>query len=353
MFASLRNLLSRSPRSLKPVVARRRQSSPLQIETLEDRMALSTLMTAASVASVASPTSGVTTYFTTLKDPGSFYNPFQVVGNTLNVYGSSSSDTFKFTAGTTSNTVTLNTTTININPSQIHNINFYGHGGTAVLTDQLNTATATSNPHAMTLTGSNYNVSTSNVYQNEFFGRGGDFATFNDSPGNDTFYTVGGFASMHDSASTYTNSVTGVSYISASSTHGGVDTAIFQGTTANDNFLAGAGWAQINRAGSEASTTGFADNYAYASPYGGHVYLYDTNINGNTAPGINGGSTPAILLVNNSSAQLDTAISSAYVSGFSTVTANSTSFNDQVDYSDYQLAYTLYLEGVNWSDPNN
>ena len=62
-----------------------------------------------------------------------------VSGNTLNVYGTSGNDSFSFSHGTSINTVTLNGATYVVNPALIHNINFYGGGGsdTATLTDQI------------------------------------------------------------------------------------------------------------------------------------------------------------------------------------------------------------------------
>ena len=163
MFAFVRNLLGRTQASSKSA-AKRRPGISLQLEALEDRLTPSTV-TVPGGAPILGGGVGIQ----------KIYQPFVVSGNTLNVNGTSGNDSFDFTAGASGNKVTLNGASFNVNPSQIHNINFYGNGGTdhATLTDTLNLANATFHPHFATLSGSNYSVSLNNTTSVFAFGRSG------------------------------------------------------------------------------------------------------------------------------------------------------------------------------------
>ncbi len=322
MFAFLRNLMGSSKSSTKPAPARKRPSTRLQLEDLEDRLALSTI-----APSVGSATSiGVVGNVSNVPPKNS---PFQVSGNNLYVYGTSGNDNFSFTAGATSNTVTLNGSNYNVNPSQIHNIYFYGQGGSdrTILTDTLFKANATLSPHSATLSGPDYFVSVNNVLSNIIDGRSGDTASFYDSPGNDTFSVSGVSASMYDSGMTYLNYTSGFSFNNGYSTQGGKDIALFYDTPGNDTYYAGNGYAGMFNSTNTYSNyaTGFAFTHGYSSAGGTDTaYLYDTYANGTSAGGafIGSGSDAELFGV-----------------GYSNTASN---FHDVEAYSTFDDFYTLY-----------
>src|SRR5262249_54207904 len=138
---------------------------------------------------------------------GNPYSPFQVVGTSLHVTGTTGNDQFSFTAGTSTDAVTLNGLNYTVNPALIKSIYFNGNGGsdTANLTDQVNPATAALSPRSATLGSQNYSVITSNTQYNYVYGRAGDTANFFDSAGNDTFAAGKNSANMFDKAFTYLN----------------------------------------------------------------------------------------------------------------------------------------------------
>jgi hypothetical protein len=328
MFTFLRNLLGRPERSGKSAAARRRQGTTLQLEALEDRL------TPSSYAASLGYTSGgaVASW--------GFSNPFVVSGNSLYVYGTSGNDSFDFTAGTSSNTVTLNGTSFTVNPAQIHNIYFYGQGGTdkAMLTDRVGQANAVFNPHSASMSGSNYYVSVNNTTYNYAFGRIGDTASFYDSPGSDIFVAGQNSGAMYDSGITYLNSATGFTYNNGYSFQGGTDTARFYDSAGNDIYITGKNYARMFDGGTYYNNaTGFAITHAYSSQGGTDTaFLHDTDARGSYAGGV--------FVGNQSDANLFGGGYDNTATGFSDVEAYSTAYDY---YTLYNIDYTLHFHG-NW-----
>jgi hypothetical protein len=339
MLAFLLDLLGRSPRSGKSTPRRR---VALQLEALEDRFTPSTFSVLNGV--VANGTLSI-------YQP---YSPFQVSGNNLYVYGTSGNDSFAFTAGSSSNTVTFNGVSYSVDPSQIHNIYFYGGSGTstATLTDTLNPADATFAPHTATLDGSNYTVRVSNTTYNYAFGSSGDTASFYDSPGNDTFSASGTSANMFDSGLTYINYASGFTTNNAYSQYGGKDTAKFYDTPGDDIYTAGDGYASMSdRLGSYSnSTKGFAVTYAYSSQGGTDTaILYDYPSANNDGYGAIGGDfygigKTASFAVGGSHPFNNTAIGFSDVEAYSSYSKGDPAI-DFANAESYSIHYTLTLHG--------
>jgi hypothetical protein len=271
MFKFLREMLNRRGSG---AAARSRLGGSLRLEALEDRLTPST--TSAAAGHLANGGVGTIGHI--------YYHPFVVSGNNLFVYGTPGNDSFNFTAGTSTNTVTLNGASVTVNPSQIRNIYFYGKGGTdtATLTDNLHTSSAAFWPHFVNLGGPNYFVSAGQTTFNDVFGTGGGSASFFDSAGNDTFYSGGRSAGMYDSGNTYLNSATGFSHNYGYS-RGGTDTAQFFDTAGNDVYTAGQGYAGMHDSGNTYSNyaTGFAVTHGYSSRGGTDTaYLSDADASG-------------------------------------------------------------------------
>jgi hypothetical protein len=335
MFTFLRNLLGR-PRGSGKSAAKRRSAMSLQLEKLEDRLTPTTSIL---------PGGGVV-------DPGKFiYQPFVVSGTSLYVNGTSGNDQFSFTAGASSETVTLNGQSYTVNPSQIHTIYFNGNGGsdTASLTDHVNRATAALSPHSATLGSQNYSVITSNTMYNYLYGSTGDTANLFDSAGNDTFFAGGNQAGMYDSGLTYLNVATGFTYNNGYSSHGGTDNAQFYDTPGNDVFVGMATSASMTNTANTYKNTanGFASTHASSSQGGvDTAFLYD-NYGGSLM--VNGSDATLISKTNSGSSYSNTA------TGFRVVNAYS-SGNDDGMWENTPATYTLNLHGwwsINGGDDND
>jgi hypothetical protein len=263
------------------------------------------------------------------------YTPFVASGNNLYVYGTSGNDSFDFTAGATGSKVTLNGASYNVNPALIHNVYFYGEGGSdrANLTDTVNLANAVLSPHSASLIGPNYAVKVNNATFINAFGRSGDSASFNDSAGNDTFAVGKYSASMYDSGLSYINTATGFSSNAGYAGHGGTDVALLYDSPGNDTYSAGLNYASMSDSGHTYANTAinFARTHGYSSQGGTDTaYLYD-----NYGGAFVGNGADAHLF----GYQFDNT-----ATGFADVEAYSSSFSDlyQIDGT---LNYTLHLNG--------
>jgi hypothetical protein len=328
MFTFLRNMFGQRPGSGKPAAATRSRSVALQLEALEDRLTPSATVGTVGLGSITG----------SLPMP---YTPFQVVGTSLNVHGTSGNDQFSFTAGATSETVTLNGQSYTVNPALIHTIRFDGAGGsdTAILTDQVNRATAALSPHAATLGSQSYSVLTSNTQYNYVYGNAGDTANFFDSAGNDTFAVGKNSADMFDSPFTYLNYAGGFTNINGYSSHGGQDQAVFYDSAGNDIFVGKTNFASMTDTGNTYNNTasGFASTHAYSSAGGmDTAYLYD-NYGGVL---VSNGSDATLISANNSGATY-----SNTATGFSDIEAYSSAFSDTTLF-ELPANYTLHLHGM-------
>jgi hypothetical protein len=183
-------------------------------------------------------------------------SPFQVQGTQLIVTGTSGNDTFTFTAGATSSTVTLNRQSYTVNAALIHTVVFNGNGGTdsAVLSASgSNTASLT--PTGGTLTGSNYAVTLNGVRSITVNGHAGDSANLYDSGGTDTFTASPGSARLVGTG--YQEVVAGFSRVTAHGS-GGHDSALLYGSTGNDVFTASPTSSVLTGPGFSTSAVGFA-----------------------------------------------------------------------------------------------
>jgi hypothetical protein len=302
----------------------------LRLEALEDRLTPSSHVIGGGNVAPGG------TYTT-----GNLYTPFYVSGSTLFVYGTSGNDSFDFTAGGTSNTVTLNGASYTIDPSQIHKVYFYGEGGTdrATLTDTLNKASANFYPHFATLSGLNYYVAVNHTAYKFAFGKSGDTASFHDSPGNDIFYAGKGSAGMYDSGLTYLNSATGFSINNGYSAHGGTDTARFYDSPGDDTYFAGQGYAGMFDSADTYSNyaKGFAITHGYSSQGGSDTaHLFDSNAAGTSIGGTFFG--------NGADARLIGYHYDNTATGFGDVEAYASTFNDFY-YFDGAITYILHMHG--------
>src|SRR5262249_32853598 len=111
-----------------------------------------------------------------------------VSGTTLMVVGTFGNDTMTFTAGATNLTLTINGTTYNINPANIHAVSFDGGNGQDTVTVNTRAGlvdTAQFRPGMATVGGANYRLDVSGTETIIVNGGREDSALMADSAGND------------------------------------------------------------------------------------------------------------------------------------------------------------------------
>jgi hypothetical protein len=153
-------------------------------------------------------------------------------GTSMVIQGTSGNDTFTFTAGSTTSTVTLNGNSYTIDPAKVHDIIFDGFGGddVATLTGGTGVDTADLTIGSGTLTGTNYKVTVSNVKTLTMNGGTGDVATIHDTALSDLLDAQGASATLTNGSGKSTV-VNGFATVNANSANGGTD-AINLGTIA-------------------------------------------------------------------------------------------------------------------------
>lgn len=203
---------------------------------------------------------------------------FVLQGDTLLVTGTEGADSFKFTAGTTSHTATMNGESYTIDPSQISTIVVDGLGGTD--SSELNAGegadTLVLDPTGGVLIGSNYLVSLTSFEENTANGQSDDYAILNDSVGNDTFVGSPTQAALYGGG--FINVANGFGSVDGVAGNGGSDLAILNDSVGNDTFTSVAGYASMQNSVNSyfLSASSFAEVQAIATTGDDIAYFFDS-----------------------------------------------------------------------------
>jgi len=145
-------------------------------------------------------------------------------GTLLIVRGTNGNDHFRFDAGTSVHTVTLNGESQTVDPAQVTRVRFIGGLGsdTAELNGVSQDDQAELSPKLASLQGANYVVTAESTEQIVLSSTGANsFARITDSSGDDNLRAEGNLARLE--ASIYTQQVQGFRRVLASSQRGGQD----------------------------------------------------------------------------------------------------------------------------------
>jgi predicted Zn-dependent protease len=307
---------------------------------------------------------------------------FTVSGSTLIVNGTSGDDTITYTAGTSSQTVTIDGQSYTIDPTKITKVVIVGGGGndTLTVTGSSGNDTLDLAPNYGALTGSGYYVYWSGITTVWASGGGGnDTAYFFDSAGNNVFVSAPSYSYM--SGNGYLNATYGFKTNVAYDVSGTNDTAYFIDGSGSNAFVSSSTYSVMAGSGYANYTVGFKSNIAYdvygtndtayfvdgsgsntfvATPSysymsGSNYFNMSVGFGTNVAYAVNGSNDTAYLFGSNGNDTFTGSGSTAVLSGtgyqqvaygFSTVYAygeggvNSASTNN--------LSYNLYLDST-WS----
>ena len=204
-------------------------------------------------------------------------NLVSLEGSTVGVAGTAGADTFTFTAGGASHTVSVNGVSYQFAVGSVSTINFSGAAGSdsITMTGTSGDETATLQVGTAQLTGSGYTANASSVETVTLHSGGGnDSVNLYDSAGNDTFTTWSDRAVMYGTG--YWNDARGFSTVCAYASTGN-DRAVLRDTAGDDTFTSWWNRGIMYGNGYWNEARGFDRVEAYASTGNDRAVLRDTN----------------------------------------------------------------------------
>lgn len=166
-------------------------------------------------------------------------NLVSISGTTVSVLGTSSNDTFTFSAGSTHN-LTVNGTNYAFFDASVTNFVFDGGTGSDSITIDGTSAneTAVLRVGDVTFSSAEYALDADQIESVSIDGNGGsDAASFYDSTGNDLFYGFADGAVLFDQNATFYHVANGFSQVDAFATAGGIDRAYLFDSAGDDLYL--------------------------------------------------------------------------------------------------------------------
>jgi hypothetical protein len=202
---------------------------------------------------------------------------FEVHGDILYVNGTAGDDSFTFTAGEPTHSVTLNGVTYLVDPVAISAVNFTGHGGhdAAELSTAGGPNTALLRYREGALIGSDYLVGWGDLDTVIVNGKAEDYGILKDSPGNDTFLGTPTQSVLY--GPDFLNAVNDFGSVDAFSEAGGSDYAILKDSAGDDTYTAMPSYANLYGDGYGIGVVGFASVDAFSSTGTDTAYFFDSS----------------------------------------------------------------------------